>query len=296
MEIELDPNITPFDLNSTLNCGQVFRWTKSNHHWTGIIDETIFQITQVKNKINFQTIPEDSKESSVTTYFRLDDDLPYIVSHINKDEIIENALNQLYGMRIVRQDPWECLISFICATFANIPRIKLMIQKLCQHFGRKIRVKDLTFYGFPRKDALAQASINKLLECNLGYRAKYIKKVAQIIREEQINLTNLQKTSYMEANNSLQSLPGVGHKVADCILLFSLDKLEAFPIDVRIKRILQSHYGHHLKTQKQIKSLTPRIYSEFSAFGRKYFGKYAGYAQEYLYAYFSPNTRKCNII
>jgi N-glycosylase/DNA lyase len=135
-----------------------------------------------------------------------------------------------------------------------------------------------------------------LLECNLGYRAKYIKKASQIIVEDQINLTDLRKMSYTEARKILQSLPGIGNKVADCILLFSLNKLEAFPVDVWIKRILQSHYRHHFTTPKEALSLTPRIYSEFSTFGRKYFGQYAGYAQEYLYAYFSSRCIKCNTV
>ncbi len=288
VELELPPR-TPFNLDHTLNCGQAFRWKKVGDNWIGAVDETAIQISQRGNKLFIQTFPEDAGETLVKKCFRLEDDLPYITSKINRDETIRAAVHQLHGLRIMRQDPWECLISFICATFANIPRIKGMIQSLCQRFGRKITQGGSQFYHFPRKEILAEASVHELLDCDLGYRAKYVKKTSQSLVNNKFNLDALRKTSYEEARESLLCLTGVGEKVADCVLLFSLEKLGAFPVDIWIRRILQTHYRCHFNIPNlEKRNLTPRLYKMFNDFGREYFGSYAGYAQEYLYAEYSP--------
>jgi len=284
LELELTPR-TPFNLDHTLNCGQAFRWKKVDDIWVGTVDETAIQMSQRGNKLFVQTFPEEAGETLVKKCFRLEDDLPYITSMINRDETVRAAIRRLHGLRIMRQDPWECLISFICATFANIPRIKGMIQNLCQHFGSKITHGAIQVYGFPRKEVLADASIHELLDCNLGYRAKYIKKTSQSLVNSEFNLDTLRKTSYEEARELLLCLTGVGEKVADCVLLFSLEKLEAFPVDIWIRRILQTHYrGHFNIPNLEQRYMTPRLYKAFNDFGRQYFGRYAGYAQEYLYA------------
>jgi len=295
LELELNPRISPFNLDYTLDCGQAFRWKKIGNNWSGVVNENLVRISQRGNRLHYETFPEEREdEDFVKEYFRLDDDLPYIASLINRDKTIGDALNRLCGLRIIRQDPWECLISFILATFANMPRIKGMIHNVCQHFGRKINYKELAFYDFPRKEALAAASINELLECNLGYRARYVKDASQSLLEGGLSLDELRGASYEEARKSLHSLKGVGYKVADCVLLFSLEKLEAFPVDVWVRRILQNHYTHHFNAASFEKSyLTPRVYKEFNDFGRKYFGGYAGYAQEYLYAEYSPVMTRC---
>ena len=200
------------------------------------------------------------------------------------------ALSQLQGLRLIRQDPWECLISFICATFANIPRIKGMIRRLCRAFGQEISNDDQTFYRFPSPRQLASASINQLLACNLGYRARYVKSAAAYVLQGRICLENLQSRPYHEAKQELLRIQGVGHKVADCVLLFSLDKLEAFPVDRWIHRALRTYYRKYLTSMPlNQRSLLPRHYKELSAFGRSYFGEYAGYAQEYLYAHYSTS-------
>ena len=293
MELKFNPRTTPFTLDHTLNCGQAFRWKKVGENWVGVIDETLVRISQRDNILDYETGPKDLGEAFVTKYFRLDDDLPNITSQINRDMIIADAVTKFHGLRIMRQDPWECLISFICATFSNIPRIRRMVQNLCQHFGHPITHKGLRFHSFPEKKALADASINELLDCNLGYRAPYIKQASQNLVEDELNLYALKEMSYEEGKASLKSLRGVGDKVADCVLLFSLDKLGAFPVDVRIRHILQTHYSHHfIRTKTEKGHRTPNRYKELSDFGRKYFGKHAGYAQEYLYARFSPHYMK----
>lgn len=289
MELELPPR-TPFNLDHTLNCGQAFRWKKIDDIWVGTVDETTIQMSQGGNKLFVQTFPEKAGETLVKKCFRLDDNLPYITSTINRDETVRAAIHRLHGLRIMRQDPWECLISFICATFANIPRIKGMIQNLCQRFGSKITQGGIQVYGFPRKEVLADASIHELLDCNLGYRAKYVKKTSQSLVNSDFSLDALRKTSYEEARELLLSLMGVGEKVADCVLLFSLEKLEAFPVDIWIRRILQTHYRDNFNIPNlEQRNMTSRLYKAFNDFGRQYFGRYAGYAQEYLYAEYRPS-------
>jgi N-glycosylase/DNA lyase len=290
LEIKLNPRTTPFTLDHTLNCGQAFRWKKVDENWVGVVNETLVRISQRGNILDCETVPNDLGEPFVTQYFRLDDDLPLITSQIKRDTTIADAITRFHGLRILRQDPWECLISFICATYSNISRIRRMVQNLCQHFGHPISHKGRRFHSFPEKKTLADASINELLDCNLGYRAPYVKQASQGLVEDQLNLYALKEMSYNEAKASLKSVRGVGDKVADCVLLFSLDKLEAFPVDVRIRHILQTHYSHHfIRTKTEKRHMTPNKYKELNGFGRKYFGKHAGYAQEYLYARFSPH-------
>jgi len=165
-----------------------------------------------------------------------------------------------------------------------------MILNLSKQFGTKIAFNGYDFYTFPKPSDLANSDIEDLRKCKLGFRAKRVLKTARIIHKEELDLEALRKTDYEHARNELLSLSGVGPKVADCILLFSLDKLKAFPVDVWMKRIILKHYSshfEHLFTEKirNKRSLTPREYREISLFGRRYFGRYAGYAQEYQFHY-----------
>jgi N-glycosylase/DNA lyase len=287
MQILLNLETTPFNIDFTLRCGQVFRWKNESNTWYGVINHTLIKMTQRQNIVTYSQFP-DTKPTLIHRYFRFDDDLPTITESLNKDAVIRKALIQLEGLRLVRQDPWECLISFICATFANIPRIKGMVHNLCQAFGQPITCNGYTEYLFPSPQKLASASINQLLACNLGYRAKYVKAAASRIVKGEVCLPDLRSTSYHEAKQELLRIEGVGQKVADCILLFSLEHLKAFPVDRWLQRILITQYSQYLSNKvRNRKALTPQVYQELSSFGQNYFGNYAGYAQEYLYAYHS---------
>ena len=168
-----------------------------------------------------------------------------------------------------------------------------MIERLSRMLGEKIFFNGKTFYTFPTRKELARATLKDLLKCNLGYRAKNVLKTAKLVNNNQFNLEALKRLNYAEGLHQLLNLPGVGPKVADCVLLFSQDKLEAFPVDVWIKRIITEYYTQHfpknLLNLKNGQSLKNRQISEF---GRHYFGRYAGYAQEYLYSYYRDRTRK----
>jgi N-glycosylase/DNA lyase len=221
-------------------------------------------------------------------YFGLNEDIHKIVSEISKDQHIKKAVETYEGLRILNQNKWECLISFICATYKNIPAIKQMLSILSKKFGDKIVFDGRTFFSFPTPKVLSETTIKELLKCGLGYRAKYVLETAKTISNDRFDLENLHKKSYERARAELLTLPGVGLKVADCILLFSFKKLESFPVDVWIKRILVKYYSNHfdedfIKNIMLKNQITKTEYNCLNSFGRNYFGKYAGYAQEYLY-------------
>ena len=290
MTIRLDQTVTPFNLEHTLKCGQSFRWEKHGDWWYGVVKDKIIKIRQTTDRLQFETFPEKVNIDFVVKYFRLDDDLPYILSKINKDKHISRAIQNFRGLRINRQEPWECLISYICATYKNIPAIKKMILNLSQRFGEKISFDNHVFYTFPKPKDLAKASLEELKKCKLGFRAKSVLKTSKIIHKKQFKFKPLKEIGYEKAKRELLSLPGVGQKVADCVLLFSLDKLEAFPVDVWMKRIMLEFYNKYfqrvfVKKVTSKKSITPNEYREINSFGIKHFGEYAGYAQEYLFHY-----------
>jgi len=273
-----------FDLDFSLCCGQVFRWKKIGDWWYGVIRENVFKIRQCGAELEFG----GANSKFVTNYFGLNDDLEEISRCIGKDDYIRKALRRFEGLRIVRQDPWECLISFICATYKNISAIELMLRKLSVKFGEKKAFDGLDFYTFPTVGKLAFASENALRDCGLGYRARYVRETAKKIRDRKVQLDSLKSMPYLDARKALVEFPGVGLKVADCVLLFSLEKLEAFPVDVWVKRAILNHYADQIPELLAEKlsahdSLSNSEYGKLNAFGRSYFGQYAGYAQEYLY-------------
>ena len=275
-----------FDLDFSLCCGQVFRWKKIGDWWYGVVGENVFKVRQNSAELEFEGV----SEGFARCYFGLNDNLDEISRCINKDDYIHKALHIFEGLRIVHQNPWECLISFICATYKSIAAIEQMLKKISEKFGEKRVFDGMEFYTFPSVEALAFASENGLRECGLGYRAKYVQATAKKICSEQIDLEGLKALPYLEARKKLLEFAGVGLKVADCVLLFSLEKLEAFPVDVWVKRVILNHYAEQLpadlvKKLRSHDSLTNGEYEKISAFARAYFGAYAGYAQEYLYHY-----------
>jgi N-glycosylase/DNA lyase len=289
MKIQLDRSTVPLSLDHTLGCGQLFRWEKLGDWWYGVVKGTVVKIRQIADKLMFQTFPEKMNTEFIENYFRPDDNLPSILSQIDKDEHMRRAIQRFHGLRISRQEPWECLISYICATYKNIPAIKNMILNLSKQFGREITFNSHDFYTFPEPSDLAHASLEEIRSCGLGFRAERVLETSKILDRGGFDLEDLRKMDYEKARQELLALPGVGQKVADCVLLFSLDKLEAFPVDIWIRRAVigfyPSHFEHSfIERVSGRSSITPREYKTLSSFGREYFGKkYAGYAQEYLF-------------
>jgi N-glycosylase/DNA lyase len=292
MRVRLGPKEL-LNLDFTLSCGQVFRWTKQGMWWYGVVRDRAFKMRQLGDELRFENVDA----SFVRDYLRLEDDLPGILLEIDKDINIKRALDTFQGLRVIRQDPWECLVSYICATYKNVPAIKHMLSNLSKRFGEKTAFDGTDLYTFPEPEGLAKATNGDLAKCGLGYRAKYVAETARKVCYEDVDFERLKRLAYEEARDELMDFSGVGLKVADCVLLFSLEKLEAFPVDVRINRAIQSYYANHLPEEfmRKIaskKSLSDSDYEKLSRFGRSYFGKYAGYAQEYLYHY---ERTKCKV-
>jgi N-glycosylase/DNA lyase len=276
----------PFNLDVTLCCGQVFRWDKRGDWWYGVVGDTVFKVRQINAKLEFA----NADEQFIKNYFGLDDDLQEIREGIGRDENIKTALQEFWGLRIIRQDPWECLISYVCATYKSIAVIKQMLLMLSKRFGEKKTLEGYDFYTFPKPEKLANTTESGLAACGLGYRTKYVLETSKKIYEGDFDLEGLRKMPYQQARKELCGLSGVGLKVADCILLFSLGKLDAFPVDIWVKRALLKHYAAHfpnafIKKMSSQESLSNLAYERLNEFGRNYFGEYAGYAQEYLYHY-----------
>ncbi len=227
--------------------------------------DRIFRVCQSADQLEFQ----GGDREFLTSYFALDEPYPHILAEINKDPFIDKAIRAYRGMRIVRQDAWECLISFLCSSAANIPKIKTNIEGMSQFFGEKIRAFGSEGYAFPNPGTLD--NYEKIVRAKTGFRAKYIKAVNDVVDEA--FLASLKKMPYLEAKKALKCLPGVGDKIADCVLLFSLDFTEAFPVDTWMKKILRKWYFNNENVPEQ----------QLQDFGIRYFGKYAGYAQQFLY-------------
>ena len=295
MQIKLDLSKTPFNLDYTLSCGQTFRWEKHDDWWIGVVGQTALKLRQVGSILSFES-SDDLDSEFVSRYLRLDDDLCRVYSALDRDKYVREAVKQFIGLRLLRQQPWECLISYICATYKNIPAIKQMIDNISKKFGEPIEFEDRRFHGFPLPEALARASLGDLRLCKLGFRAERLRETARLIARGDFDLESLRDVPYADAKKMLLSLPGVGLKVADCILLFSLDKLEAFPIDVWMKRIMLESYSAHFEPGfvdrvSGKRSLSPREYEIIYAVGRRVFGEFLGYAQEYLYHF-----RRCQVL
>ena len=259
------------DIDDTINSGQVFLWKKIDSKWYGVDGKKILIL---KEKL-------DVKSKDIHNFFRFDDDFQGIKKQLSKDKIMKKAINNFPGMRILRQDPFQCYISFIVSSNSNIPNIQTRLQKLSQKFGKKRIVDKNEFFLFPEPEKLANASINEIAKCGLGYRTKYVKKAAIAVNKGMIDFSSLKKQDYQEARDSLCQVFGIGKKVADCILLFSLDKLEAVPLDRWVLRILQKYYSKEF--QISTKTITEKTYDELHNKIVDHFGEYAGYGQQFLF-------------
>ena len=265
----------PLDLPLTLESGQAFRWHDDGGVWSGFIEGRLLTLERDPAGLRVAHAPGSPPDAgrAVGDYFRLDDDLPAIYAQLCEDERLAAAVHRHWGLRILRQEPWECLIAFICSQNANIPRIGQMQATLADALGGTATLGGLARRTFPTPEALASAGEGRLRELGLGYRARYVAAAAETVAAGGIDLLALRAAPYEDAKAALLALPGVGEKVADCVLLFALDQLDAAPIDRWVRRALEDWYldGRRLS------------YRDLWAWTREAFGPYAGYAQQYLF-------------
>ena len=259
------------NIDDTINSGQLFLWKKIHSKWYGVNGKKL-QILEDKL---------DVENKDIHNFFRFGDDFQIIKRKLSRDKVLKKAIENFPGMRILRQDPFQCYISFIVSSNSNIPNIQTRLQKLCSTFGEKKIVNGEKFFLFPEPEKLSNTSISKIEKCGLGYRSKYVKKAAIAVNDGIINFRTLKKQSYYDARDDLCKVFGIGKKVADCILLFSLDKLEAVPLDRWVLRILQKYYSKEFEIKT--KSITEKMYDELHERIVEHFGEYAGYAQQFLF-------------
>jgi N-glycosylase/DNA lyase len=268
----------PFSLDATLGCGQVFRWDRTaDGWWYGVAGTRVMKIRQDGNRLTYAGAPA----SFVRDYFSLDTDLCAVLESIDTDPFIHAAIMRHRGLRLVRQPPWECTVSYICSTNSNIPTIRRRVAAIAERCGRPVGFEGTTYYLFPEPASILCGGYEGLTECRLGYRHPYVFGTSGLVTDEDEWEKMIRSLPYGEARRQLMKLHGIGPKAADCILLFAFQKFEAFPVDVWIRRIMQEHYLPDLSTGTP---LTVREYDRIRSFARKHFGDYCGYAQEYLYA------------
>ena len=263
------------NLSDTLECGQAFRWRLSDGRYYGVIQGNLISLRQTTAGLEVRSSHSflGNIESVLHSYFRFDDDLDDIYSCIDNHPSMHEAINRYRGMRLLRQDPWECLVSFICSANSNVPRISANMNSLAQHFGHRLELDDYIDYSFPTANQIVYAGESTLRTLKLGFRAKYVVQAAERVDTGQLILESLRNLSYQESKAVLMSIPGVGDKIADCVLLFSLDKLEACPIDRWVRRGLEEWYLIEAKLNYNAARL-----SAVSVWGAN-----AGYAQQYMF-------------
>ncbi len=273
----------PMALVETLESGQAFRWRKISDgergdHYEGVIFGNLVRIRQAEDGILFASSPdaESSIKPILEDYLGLNHDLESIYADIRWDRQVASAIDDYPGMRILRQDPWECLVAFICSANNNIPRISQNVEDIASAFGPPIPAADTDRKAFPGADAIAEAGETALRELGLGFRAKYIAASAERVANSEIDLFALRETPYDEALVEITTLAGVADKVGNCVLMMSMDKLEAFPVDVWIDRALREWYFSESESQSM-----PR--TRMREWAQNRFGRYAGYANQYMF-------------
>jgi N-glycosylase/DNA lyase len=266
-----------FDLAKTLDSGQVFHWESLGAGHVGMIGDTPIHLEQTGD----QLLVRQGTAALVRHYFALDHPLRDICAAFPSDPAMEAARDFCHGLRIIRQPLWECLATFICSSMKQVAHIRQMSRALRERFGARHRLYVNQVYAFPKAEDLAQATEKKLRECALGYRAKNLLATAQRVASGEADLESWRRLSDDELRARLCELPGVGAKVANCVMLFAYERLRAFPIDVWIERVLREKYFPRRR------KLTARKLQEFSA---QYFGEHGGYAQQYLFHHARKTT------
>ena len=273
-------DISSFEPKHIFECGQCFRWDEQKDgSYTGIVKENVINVKKVDNEIVFTSFGADNLEKLVTEYFDLNRNYEEIKEKLSKvDEYLANSIKYGSGIRILNQDLWETIISFIISANNNIPRIKGIINRLSSEHGTKIEWNGKEYYTFPTVESLAKATVEDLRKTGLGFRDIRVYETTKKILEKEVDLNELHKEENTEkVRDNLLTLSGVGPKVADCILLFStLKRFDVFPIDVWVRRVMNDLY---IKNQDEAKVNK----KEIEKLAKEKYGALEGIAQQYLF-------------
>lgn len=254
-----------FDIEKTFDCGQCFRWDKDEEgNFIGVVRNKVIKAVQNQNVIEFFGINENDYNEFFCHYIDMDRDYEEINKGFMNDKILPKAMKYSDGIRLLNQDVFETVISFIISQNNNIPRIKKIINSFCMNFGKKIVFENKEYYLFPSIEDVKDITLDDLAVIKSGFRAKYILDAVNKINSGEVDINNLKNLDYEEAKQELMKIKGVGDKVSDCVLLFSCGFVDAFPKDVWIKRILKEFYNDE-------------------SIDKDYFHGYGGIAQQYLF-------------
>lgn len=270
-------DIKDFDAKHIFECGQCFRWTREEDgSYTGVAYGRVLNVKSDNDKgvvIIDNTNAEDFRNIWFD-YFDLGRDYGLIKKELSKDPVLEMAIKHGEGIRILQQEPWELLISYIISANNSIPMISRSINLLSEAYGKSIEYKGKTYYTFPAIEEFHEVTLEGIYYCRAGFRCKYIHQAARLVASGEIDLDAIELLDIDSARKELMKVPGVGPKVADCIMLFSMKKHRAYPVDVWVKRVTEYFYLNRDVKMKDIQK-----------FAADKFGELAGFAQEYLFYY-----------
>ncbi len=289
-------NVKDFNIKQILECGQCFRWERiSDTNYIIVAYRRVIEVIQEGSTVTILNTNMNDFNEIWKNYFDLDVNYEEVKEELSKDELLKKSVEFGYGIRILNQDPFEMLISFIISARNSIPSIMKTIKKISERWGDRIEYKDNIYYAFPTPEQLKEVSLEEIKETGASFRSKYIvdtiskvnaaldaKNNGELTEElEQFDLEYIKSLPVDECHKALQNFMGVGAKVADCIMLFSMSKHSAFPVDVWIKRAMIHFY------------LAPDVsLNKIRVFGRDKFGELAGLAQQYLFYYARENNIK----
>lgn len=262
--------IKNFDPEAIFTCGQCFRWVKEkNGSYTGVAKNKVINVSSEGENVTFLNISESEFREVWEDYFDLKRDYETIIDVLSGNEVLKESVQFGKGIKILRQDFFECLISFIISANNNIPRIQKIINTLSRLYGEKITFNGMEYYSFPSPESLRNITEKDLEPLHAGYRAKYIVKAVNQFLSGEVDFERIKTMPEKEARESLMKISGVGPKVADCILLFAFGRFDVFPTDVWVKRVMGELFGAEEKKACEM--------------GKEMFGEYAGIAQQYLF-------------
>ena len=265
--------VKDFNLKHIFECGQAFRFNQTGENeYTGVAKGRALTIAQNDDDVILYDTSYDDFLNIWYYYFDLSTDYSKIKKTVNVDSYMREATSYGYGIRILHQELWEVIISFIISASNNVPRIKGIIERLCNEFGEEIEYRGNIYHSFPTVQKLSSLTSDELNVIRAGFRDKYIIDACKKIRNKDVSLKNLYNMPTQNAKEALMTINGIGEKVSNCILLFGLNRVNSFPVDVWIKRIMEYCY---FDSEQSI--------STISSTATEKFGAYGGYAQQYLF-------------
>ena len=262
-----------FDLKATITCGQMFRYFEKDNSFTIVIKDRVINLKEDGDYILIESNKEENLEAIIYDYFDLNRDYEVIEQEIiNRDTKIKDAINFSKGLKMIHQDPFETLISYIISQNNRVPSIANALNLLSINYGEKVIFKDKEYYLFPSLDKLSKLNVEDFRTCKVGFRDKYLYEIIESINNKKLELDKIYNMSGDEALKYLVNFKGIGMKVASCILLFAYQKFDVYPVDTWVKKFMREDYN--IEGEKNIRQFTNKTY-----------GAYSGLAIQYMFNY-----------